>query len=218
MTVRGLPPGRSGRVWLRQRLDVADRGAGLLETKLRILAAEEQRFVLLAERTEREWTRAVDDADRWMARARLISGQRGVRFATPTASAEVSVRWARTMGVSYPSGAAVRPPVAEPDDSTPDSSALVLARRAYLHALTMGAEHAAASAALEAVHMEVATTRRRLRALQKRWTPRLEQAQRVLAEALEEAEREDGVRMRWSAARIAQDDRRDTGQDGREPS
>ena len=122
------------------------------------------------------------------------------------------------MGVSYPSGAAVRPPVAEPDESTPDSSALVLARRAYLHALTMGAEHAAASAALEAVHVEVATTRRRLRALQKRWTPRLEQAQRVLAEALEEAEREDGVRMRWSAARIAQDDRRDTGQDGREPS
>jgi len=218
MTVRGLPPGRAGRVWLTRRLDVAERGAGLLETKLRILAAEEQRFALLAERTEREWTKAVGDADRWMARARVISGQRGIRFATPASRADVAVRWATTMGVSYPSGATVRLPAPEPDEATPDSSALVLARHSYQRALRLGAEHAAASAALEAVREEVSTTRRRLRALQKRWTPRLQQAQRVLAEALEEAEREDGVRMRWSAARIAGESRVGPGEGGKERS
>ena len=34
--VRGQPPGRAGRVWLQRRLDVASRGATMLETKLRI--------------------------------------------------------------------------------------------------------------------------------------------------------------------------------------
>lgn len=203
-TVRGLPPGRAGRVWLAHRLTVAERGAGLLETKLRILAAEEQRFALLAERTEREWVRAVDDADVWMARARVLSGQRGVRFATPLSPADVKVRWETTMGVSYPSGSSVVLPPPDPDAPTPSSSALVLAQRAYRRALTLGAEHAAAAAALDSVRVEVRTTRRRLRALQRRWTPRLQQAQRSLAEALEEAEREDGVRMRWSARRLSE--------------
>lgn len=202
--VRGLPPGRAGRVWLTQRLDVAERGAGLLETKLRILATEEQRFTLLLERTQREWLGAVADADLWMSRARVLSGQRGVRFATPRDTAQVAVRWETTMGVSYPSGASVRLPEPDPDAPTPASSALVLAQQAYRQALVLGAEHAAASAALAAVQVEVATTRRRLRALQRRWTPRLQQAQRSLAEALEEAEREDGVRMRWSARRLTE--------------
>lgn len=201
-TLRGLPPGRSGRVWLTRRLDVAERGAGLLETKLRILAAEEQRFALLVERTHRQWTAAVQEADLWMSRARVISGQRGVRFATPPDRADVAYGWETTMGVSYPSGASVRLPAPTADAATPDSSALVLAREAYERALAVGAEHAASSAALESVRAEVSTTRRRLRALQKRWTPRLEWAQRALAEALEEAEREDGVRMRWSARQI----------------
>lgn len=202
--VRGLPPGRAGRVWLSQRLAVAERGAGLLETKLRILAAEEQRFALLAERTERKWRNAVDEANLWMARARVLSGQRALRFATPGSRAEVMVRWETTMGVRYPSGAAVMLPQPDPDAPTPASSALVMAQRGYRQALTLGAEHAAAVAALESVRAEVTTTRRRLRALQRRWTPRLQQAQRHLAEALEEAEREDGVRMRWSARRLAE--------------
>lgn len=203
-TVRGLPPGRAGRVWLSQRIDVAERGAGLLETKLRILAAEEQRFALLCERTEREWTAAVAEADLWMSRARVIGGQRAIRFATPRTPADVGVRWETTMGLSYPSGATVRLPEPDPDAPTPASSALVLAQRSYERALGLGAEHAAASAALECVRVEVATTRRRLRALQRRWTPRLQEAQRRLAETLEEAEREDGVRMRWSARRLAE--------------
>lgn len=201
-TIHGLPPGRAGRVWLARRISVAGRGADLLETKLRILAAEEQRFALLVERTEREWVAAVADADRWMGRARLISGQRGLRFAAAVSPAQVSVRWDTAMGVRYPAGAATRLPDPPPDAATPDSTALVLARSAYREALQRAADHAAALAALRAVRTEVQATRRRLRALERRWVPRLEDARHALADALEEQEREEGMRMRWAARRL----------------
>lgn len=199
--IHGLPPGRAGRVWLARRVSVAARGADLLETKLRILAAEEQRFALLVERTEREWLAAVADADRWMGRARLLSGQRGLRLAAAGPPAEVSVRWDTTMGVRHPERATTLLPEPPPDAATPDSTALVLARSAYREALQRGADHAAALAALRAVRAEVRATRRRLRALERRWVPRLERARHTLADALEEQEREEGMRMRWGARR-----------------
>jgi len=52
------------------------------------------------------------------------------------------------------------------------------------------------------VEREMAATRRRLRAIQDRWMPRLEEAGRAVAEALEEQEREEGMRMRWAAERL----------------
>lgn len=201
--IRGMPPGRAGRVWLRRRLEVAERGAGLLETKLRILAAEEQRFMLLVERTEQEWLSSVAEAETWMARGRLLGGQRSIRLAGPASPAHVYVDWDTTMGVQYPASAHTRLPDPPPDAPTADNSALVMTRTAYREALRRGAEHAAASAALDAVRAEVVSTRRRLRALEKRWTPRLEEARAGLAETLDEQEREDGVRMRWSARRLS---------------
>ncbi len=201
--VRGLPPGRAGRVWLERRLDVAQRGTGLLETKLRILAAEEQRFDLLVARTRRTWESRVAEADLWMSRARVLSGRRGVRFAAPASLARVDVRWQATMGVRFPAGAVVREADAGADAPGPDSSPLALARDAYAQALTAAADYAAAAAALDAVHAEVTATRRRLRALERRWTPLLAGARRTLADSLEESEREDGVRLRWAAGRLS---------------
>ena len=40
-TVRRVPPGRAGRLWLQHRLAVAQRGADLLDQKLRILRSEQ---------------------------------------------------------------------------------------------------------------------------------------------------------------------------------
>ena len=42
MSERGfaVPPGRAGRLWLQRRLQVARRGADLLDRKLRLLADE----------------------------------------------------------------------------------------------------------------------------------------------------------------------------------
>jgi V/A-type H+-transporting ATPase subunit D len=201
-TVRGQPSGRAGRVWLDRRRGVADRGAGLLETKLRILAAEEQRFDLLVERTEQEWESAVAEADRWLSRARLLSGRRGLRLARAPEPAQVGVAWEATMGVHYPASTTVHVPEGSPEDPTPNCSALALAARAYRQALAAGCEYAAATAARDAIRAETSATRRRLRALEKRWLPGLDAAAQALAESLEEDEREDGVRMRWSAARL----------------
>jgi V/A-type H+-transporting ATPase subunit D len=201
-TVRGLPPGRAGRVWLDRRLEVAERGTGLLETKLRILAAEEQRFELLSARTQREFSSRVADAELWMSRARVLSGRRGVRFASSGEPASVDVSWQSTMGVRFPAGARTRRAEPRLDAAAPDCSALAVAADAYDAALRAAADHAAALAALQAVRAEVRGTRRRLRALERRWTPRLHHARRSLADSLEESEREDGVRLRWAAGRL----------------
>ena len=208
--VRGLPPGRAGRVWLDRRLEVAERGTGLLETKLRILAAEEQRFELLAARTRREFEARVADAELWMSRARVLSGRRGIRFAASGQPASVDVAWQSTMGVRFPAGARAYRAEPRPDAATPDSSPLAVADDAYATALRAAADHAAAHAALGAVHAEVRDTRRRLRALERRWTPRLTQARRNLAASLEESEREDGVRLRWAAGRLTSQPERRT--------
>jgi vacuolar-type H+-ATPase subunit D/Vma8 len=189
-------------VWLERRLEVAERGTGLLETKLRILAAEEQRFELLAARTRREFEARVADAELWMSRARVLSGRRGVRFASSGEPASVDVTWRSTMGVRFPAGARARRAPPRPDAAIPDSSPLAVADEAYVTALRAAAEHAAALAAVNAVHTEVRDTRRRLRALERRWTPRLTEARRRLADSLEESEREDGVRLRWAAGRL----------------
>lgn len=200
-TVHGVPPGRSGRVWLAHRREVAERGSDLLETKLRILAAERDRAALRAERTARDWAEAAEDADRWLLRAALQSGRRGLRLAVDREPAQVRLTWTTTMGVTYPDRAMVVAPQADPDAATPDGTALVQARRQTRRALEAAAEHAAATAALEALDHEVRTTRRRLRALRERWLPRLDAAQAALAEALEQQEREEGVRLRWAASR-----------------
>ncbi len=200
-TMRGVPPGRAGRVWLRHRQQVAERGADLLETKVRILTAEHDRAALLVERTARDWTAAADQAERWMLRAALLGGRRGLRLAVDREPAQVTLTWATTMGVTFPDRADVTLPEPDPDAATPDVTALVHARRAAQRALQDAAEHAAATAALEALDAEVTTTRRRLRALQERWVPALEQAAAQLAEALEQQEREEGVRLRWAASR-----------------
>jgi V/A-type H+-transporting ATPase subunit D len=200
-TIHGVPPGRAGRVWLRHRRAVAERGSDLLETKLRILAAERERAALQAEGTAREWAVAAEEADRWLLRAGLLGGRRGLRLAVDREPAAVHLTWATTMGVTYPDDTEVVAPEPDPDAATPDGAALVAARRAARQGLAAAAAHAAATAALEALDAEVRVTRRRLRALQERWLPRLDEATASLTEALEEQEREEGLRLRWAASR-----------------
>jgi V/A-type H+-transporting ATPase subunit D len=200
-TIHGVPPGRAGRVWLRHRRAVAERGSDLLETKLRILAAERERAALQAEGTAREWAVAAEEADRWLLRAALLGGRRGLRLAVDREPAAVHLTWATTMGVTYPDDTEVVAPEPDPDAATPDGAALVAARRAARQGLAAAAAHAAATAALEALDAEVRVTRRRLRALQERWLPRLDEATASLTEALEEQEREEGLRLRWAASR-----------------
>jgi V/A-type H+-transporting ATPase subunit D len=194
--LRRVPPGRSGRLWLQHRLAVAERGAALLDQKLRILRAEVRRATLAADTSGAAWTAAAEEAGRWLLRASLLGGERAVRLASDGVLAQVELTWASTMGVRHPAGATcVLPPQA---DLPLGGAALVQAREAHLRAVDAAVRHAADVAAVQLLRAEEAATRRRLRAVQERWVPLLESTLRAAELGLEEQEHEDGVRLRWA--------------------
>jgi len=197
-TVRGQPPGRAGLPWLVRRQSVATRGSDLLERKLRILLAEEQDYALRAARTKDEWEQAVVELETWMLRSALLSGERGVRMATDGADAVIEIDWRLTMGVRYPAAATCEVPTT-PGGFLPDNTALHHASTAAQVAVHAGVEHAVATTALAAITAEIASTRRQLRALQRRWLPRLDEARAHLLIQLDELEHDEHVRLRWAA-------------------
>ncbi len=199
--LHGQPPGRAGLTWLVRREAVAARGSDLLERKLRILLAEEVNYALRAERTRTDWERTVADLEAWMLRSALLSGERGLRLATDGADAHVEVDWRLTMGVRYPAGADCTLPTATAGFQ-PDNAALHRATAAAQEAVRAGVEHAVATAALAAISAEIAGTRRQLRALQRRWLPRLDEARARLLIQLDEYEHDEHVRLRWAADSI----------------
>ncbi len=200
-TVRRVPPGRAGRLWLQHRLAVAQRGADLLDQKLRILRGERQRLALLTERTRAGWERASAEADAWLLRSGLLGGQRATLLAGTGPPAEVRVSWRTSMGARYPDEAVCLLPDTDPAAPPPGNAALVFARDAHRRALEAAVTHAAAEAAARVVAAEEAATRRRLRAIEDRWVPRLRQSLAELQLGLEEQEHAEGLRRRWAAAR-----------------
>ena len=196
--VRGQPPGRAGLPWLVRRQAVATRGSDLLERKLRILLAEEQDYALRAKRTQDAWERAAAELEVWMLRSALLSGERGVRLATDGAHATIDVDWRLTMGVRYPAQAACHMP-GGPGGFAPDNTALRHATAAAEASVRAAVEHAVASAALAAITAEIAATRRQLRALQRRWLPRIAAARSRLLIQLDDLEHDEHIRLRWAA-------------------
>ena len=85
----------------------------------------------------------------------------------------------------------------------PANTALIHAEAAYADAVRAAAVYAVAQAAAHAVGAEVLSTRQRVRALQRHWIPRLEQALARVDLALEQSE--DAVRRRWAARALADD-------------
>lgn len=197
--LRGLPPGRAGRMWLTRRLAVATRGGDLLENKLRILLAEQQDFALMAERTGTQWEASVVDLEGWMLRSDLLSGKRGVRLASDGADADVDIAWRLTMGVRYPAEAVTEIPARRAPAFAPDNTALRRASTAAERAVTAGVDHAVATTALAAVEAEITSTRRQLRAIRERWIPRLERELSALGRRLDDEEHDEHLRLRWAA-------------------
>ncbi|HEX2706080.1 MAG TPA: V-type ATP synthase subunit D [Candidatus Lustribacter sp.] len=198
-SLTAVPPGRAGRSWLRRRLATAERGREQLDRKLRILFPEEQRLRILADRQRTEWVSACAEADRWLLRAALLGGQDGIRDASTLQPVTVEVQWATTMGLSYPSGAELSP--ARDEVSLPVSNAAIdPAAAAVRAALQAGVRTAAAEEAVRRLDAEIAVTRRRLRALEKRWLPRLHAELVGLELTLEQTEQEDTLRLRRAAA------------------
>jgi vacuolar-type H+-ATPase subunit D/Vma8 len=198
------PPGRSGRIWLARRLEIARRASSLLDQKRSALLAEEHRLAAQAAAAGAEWEDAVRAAERWGRRATLLGGQRQLELirAHTRAGAEVEVRWRSWMGVTYPAEAAVRPGQPGPS-SLGGTAALDLGTAAYAAALEAGIRHAALARALDLIRAELAATTLRQRALERKWVPLLTDALGRLDTVLDELEREDAVRSRWLHARAA---------------
>lgn len=196
--LRRVPPGRAGQIWLQHRLAVAERGAELLDEKLRILHGEAQRLALLTERTGAAWSAAHREAETWLLRAAVLVGERGLRLAAPPASTQVTLTWTHAMGATYPAEATLSFPTAPGTAVPAGSAALVAAARAYRRAADAAVQHAVAQAAAAIVAAEEAATRHRLRALTTHWIPRLSGVLADTQLALEEQEHADALRLRWA--------------------
>ncbi|WP_282703529.1 V-type ATP synthase subunit D [Streptomyces sp. CC219B] len=194
-----VPPGRAGRMRLRRSLDVARRGADLLDQKLAVLRArhEELRHAEAAARDH--WHERLREAETWLRRGLLLGGEDALDPPDSSRPAELDIEWTATMGVRHPATATCRVPGRESGDPAPANTALVHAEAAYATALCAAAEYAAARAAAHAVGDEVLRTRQRVRALRRHWVPRLETALARADAALEQSEHEDAVRRRWAA-------------------
>ncbi|MFC8503435.1 V-type ATP synthase subunit D [Pedococcus sp. NPDC057267] len=196
--IRGVPPGRAGRLWLRRRLEVATRSREQLDRTLHLIELERHRLLALEEAHGDDWHRACAEGATWLARAAVLTGRDGIRTATPPASLTAEVGWATTAGVVHPLEVTVARAGA-PQATLLASSALAPARDAYERALAAGAALAGVQAGLRSLERQASATRRRLRGLDKRWIPRLRQSLRELEAALEQGEREDRGRLRGSA-------------------
>jgi V/A-type H+-transporting ATPase subunit D len=190
-----VPPGRSGRIWLVRRLETARRGADLLDRKLRILQDELTRLQTAAEEAAARWTQCAADARSWLLRVALLSGERAIRLADDGQEADVRISYAVTMGIRYPATASCT----IPSTVTWDGPVVERARQAHRAAVAVAAEYAAATAAVRALDDEVRATRYRLRAVQDRWIPQLEQALAEITFTIEELERADAARLRLAA-------------------
>ena len=153
----------------------------------------------MAGQTAAQWDRCQGEAEFWLLRAALLGGERVIRLADDGQAADVQISYETIMGIRYPSDAVCTIPPA----ATWDSPVLARARQVHRAALAAAAQHAAAAAAVRAVEAEVRATRYRLRAVQNRWIPRLEQALAELTFTNEELERADAARLRRAAGRAS---------------
>lgn len=194
-----VPPGRAGRLWLARRLGTAERGRDQLDRKLRILVQDQQRMRILAERARTEWRTAFREADTWLLRVALLGGQDAVRAAAAPHLVEVDVTWTSAMGLTCPASVELVGTTGIVDH-VDGNAAVAPAAAAFRAALLAGARCAAAEEAVRRLDLEVALTKRRLRALDKRWVPWLQAALQERELVLEQTEQEDGIRARRALA------------------
>jgi V/A-type H+-transporting ATPase subunit D len=192
-----VPPGRTGRLWLLRRLEVARRGAEVLEQKRGTLLRE--RLLLAAElaKAQVDWERKATAASAWNARALTAAGPRGHRLvALHVDPATVEVARRNVIGVVIP--LSVRMELGPP----PEAGAVIrLSADAHHDALLAAAALASVQAAHEAIEAELRSTVRRLRAIERRWIPEHEAELHRLELQLDETELADVARARWAAGR-----------------
>jgi V/A-type H+/Na+-transporting ATPase subunit D len=197
-TVRGMPPGRTGVLWLQHRLELARTAADRLDQKLRVLRSRRAALAEELRRTGPAWDTACREAQQWLDRLLLLAGERALCPEPGSGPAEVTTTWTTAMGVTYPVGASCGFPDPDPREAPLASAALPPAREACRRALGAAAEHAAVSRAAAELDGEIGRTRLRLRGIERHWLPRLEAALASAQRVIDEEEHADGIRLRWA--------------------
>jgi len=207
-----IPPGRAGRTWLIARLEVAHRGAELLDRKRQVLLGDQARIRAEAERARREWNEAADQVEKWSARAGIVDGAGRLELLANHVHehASLELSWLNFMGARIPRAEAIDIPDPPAVSALGGSSAAVLLARACCDAARAAARYAIAERAEAELTAELGRAARRLRALRERWIPQHEQALAALELALDEGQREQAIRVRWLTGRRASVDSTDT--------
>lgn len=195
-----IPPGRAGRIWLVARLEIARRGAELLDRKRQVLLSEQVRVRAEAADAQRAWRAAAAEAALWTARAEVLDGAGRLELLARHVHGQASVEivWSNLMGAQLPSAKRLVVPEPPPLSALGGSSAAVIAARACAEATHAAARYAIAERANAELSAELRRAARRLRALNERWIPQHEQALDRLNLALDEAQREQASHARWS--------------------
>jgi V/A-type H+-transporting ATPase subunit D len=188
------PANRAVRLQLRSRLALATHAAELLHNKEEALQRESTRLRAHAARTEAAWRERLADARIWLLRARALGASSELaRLHDQSCLATVDIAWQSSMGVTYPGTVRCEP---TPTPKLTTTSALAPTSTTFRAALDAAAQHAAASTALQRVERELASTRRRRRALEQRLQPRLQAQLHRLDLTLDERDRETAVSTR----------------------
>ena len=194
-----VPPGRAGRPWLLHRLEVARRGADVLDEKRHALLREQRRTGALLDAAREEWEQTARAAAVWLERATVVAGARRFRLVAfyGRGEAKIELLWRNSLGVTHPTGATVSLPERVEPASVSGSSAFHFATEAHRSAVEAAARFAILELSFERVSRELEVTVRRLRAIDTRWIPGHEAALAALEIRLDETEREEVARVRW---------------------
>ena len=163
-----IPPGRAGRTWLVGRLEIARRGAELLDRKRQALLREQARRPRRGRDARRAWREAAAHAALWSARAAMLDGAGRLELLARHVEGQATL----AAVVVEPDG---RPAPGRRPDQRPRPPAALGARRQLGHgdrrpacreATHAAARYAVAQRADAELSAELARAARRLRALQ----------------------------------------------------
>jgi V/A-type H+-transporting ATPase subunit D len=189
------PAGRAGRPWLAHRLEVARRGAELLADKQRALLRERARLEPLLAQARSDWEQRAREAERWLARAAMLGGERQLDL-VPPAVAQLTVGWRTILGVRCPADPQLELPSERELVPAGASAAVYSAATAHRRALEAAVRVGVLECALERIQTDLRATTLRRVAIERRWIPAHERALAALELGLDEVEREDSARVR----------------------
>jgi len=191
-------PTRTALLDTRRRLDEARQGFSLLERKREVLLGELWGLLRIVDQTDRDVRGRFQNAYRALARARLVMGSEGVRWAgmAPAARTAYSVEVRSVMGVALPQLNLRIEPRPLPYSPWGTSAAFDEARERWLAVGQVLGTWAETIGATWRVAAELERTQRRVSALEHVLIPQYETDLRRIAAALEEQEREAFVRTK----------------------